>query len=206
MFKPIRKPDGVYVFCDLGRQRDEKISLHVKHDNYHEHRENFTINSMDNESSRLKQIRLLRKCLSKYTDCEWYKPNEHVIPANSKVIAFSKVKDSDGNHVSAKIDKDGLKITSNTGYIPAMVGRRFTLNPEGEATFIVTKQVLTMQKCLITGDVPHTESLPLYAVYYSKAGLDGALSIPYIHNENIYKYSYRDKSEKKWVSVYVENN
>ena len=206
MFRPIKKPDGVYVFCDLGRQKDEEISLHIKHDNYHEHHEIFTINSMDNESSRHKQIRLLRKCLSKYTDCEWFKPNKYDIPANSEVIAFAKIKDINGNYVSAKIDDDGLKITSNTGYIPSMAGRRFTLNPEGEVTFIVTKQALSMQRCLIMGDVPHTESLPLYATYYSKAGLDGALRIPYTYNESIYKYSYRNKNENKWVSVYMEEN
>ena len=204
MFKPIRKPDGVYVFCDLGRQKDEKISLQVKHDNYHEHHEIFTINSI--VSSQLKEIRLLRKYLSKYIDCEWYKPSEHDAPVNSEIIAFSKVKDIDGNYISAMIDDGGLKITSNTGYISSMVGRRFTLNPEEKDTFIVTKQALSMQRCLIMGDVPHTESQPLYVAYYSKTGLDGVLSIPYTHNESIYKYSYKNKNESKWVSVYLDDN
>jgi hypothetical protein len=211
VFKPIRKSDGFYVFCGLNINGVldgifNEISLQIKHPHYHEHHENFILNSETSTSTlfRIIKIRLQRKYSGRYRDCEWFEHINHSVPANSDVIGFAKVTDKAGKDVPVDSDTESLWISNAHPRYP-LLGRRFALNPEinSEPTFIITQKAPNMHKYLIEGNIPAVKSHILYAVYYSKTGPDGVLCIPHVHCERIIRYAYRERGMNEWVSVSV---
>ena len=143
-FKPLRKPDGFYVFCGLGV---DKIHLQVNHSYYHEYHEIFTLESVEDASFRTKEARLCRKYSVVHKNCEWFKVTGHHLPANSEVLAFARVEDHSGNDIIVDVDAESIRVINRTlNPISPLVGRRFTLSPEDISTFFVTHKAPDMYK------------------------------------------------------------
>jgi len=188
-FMPIKKPDGFYVFCDLGI---EEISLKITHAHYHEYSEIFSLDSIDDASFRVKKVKLYRKYSNVHKHCEWYEAITHNVPTNSEVLAFAKVKGHSNSGIAdviVNIDSNNLQILNHNKPTLPLIGRRFTLNPEGINTFTITKKDSLTENYEIEGDVPPpTKSANLYTVYSAMTNLDGVLHIPHAPSESIYKY------------------
>jgi len=205
VFKPMRKPDGFYVFCGLGI---EKIFLQVNHFHYHEYHEVFTLESVDNASFRIKEVRLCRKYSPMHKNCEWFEVTGHHLPANSEVLAFARVEDHSGNDIIVDVDSESIRVMNSTSSpVSSLVGRRFTINPEDVSTFFVTHKAPDMYKYYIKGDIPSSsKSQILYAVYRSITKPDGTLHIPHITNESIFKFIYKGGKSDKWHPVSISRD
>jgi len=202
VFKPMRKPDGFYVFCGLGI---DKIFLQVNHFHYHEYHEVFTLGSVDDASYRIKEVRLCRKYSAMHKNCEWYEVTGHHLPANSEVLAFARMEDHSGNDIIVDVDAESIRVMNSTSSpVSSLVGRRFTINLEDASTFFVTHKAPDMYKYYIKGGIPPpSEFQVLYAVYRSIIESDGTLFIPHITTESIFKFMYKERESDKWHSVSV---